>query len=58
MCELILDVHELTAEAVAERSFTKLRRAMLTDPLVNSIGDADNIIKELFEQEKDALPQW
>jgi alpha-galactosidase/6-phospho-beta-glucosidase family protein len=58
MCELILDTHELTAEAVAERSFEKLRRAMLTDPLINSIGDADNIIKELLEQEKDALPKW
>lgn len=58
MCELILDTHELTAEAVAERSFAKLRRAMLTDPLVNSIGDADNIIRELLEQEKDALPAW
>ncbi|SDD03873.1 alpha-galactosidase [Paenibacillus sp. UNCCL117] len=58
MCELILDTHELTAEAIAERSFAKLRRAMLTDPLVNSIGDADRIIKELLEQERDALPAW
>lgn len=58
MCELILDTHALTAEAVAERSFDKLRRAMLTDPLVNSIGDADHIIRELLEQEKDALPKW
>ncbi|MDF2921438.1 MAG: glycoside hydrolase family 4 [Paenibacillaceae bacterium] len=58
MCELILDTHELTAEAVAERSFAKLRRAMLTDPLINSIGDADNIIRELLEQEQDALPKW
>lgn len=58
LSELILDTHELTAEAVAERSFAKLRRAMLTDPLVNSIGDADGIIKDLLEQERDALPRW
>ncbi|WP_213581829.1 glycoside hydrolase family 4 [Paenibacillus sp. J2TS4] len=56
MQELVLDVHELTAEAVVERSFTKLRRAMMTDPLVNSIADADAIIKELLEQERDVLP--
>lgn len=58
LSEVVLDTHELTAEAVAERSFAKLRRAMLTDPLVNSIGDADAIIRELLEQERDALPNW
>jgi len=56
MQELILDTHELTAEAVVERSFVKLRRAMMTDPLVNSIGDADRIIQELLERERDILP--
>lgn len=56
MQELVLDTHELTAEAVVERSITKLRRAMLTDPLVNSIGDADAIIKELLELEKGIIP--
>lgn len=58
MQELVLDTHELTAEAVAERSFVKLRRAMMTDPLVNSIHDADMIIQELLEQEKDILPKY
>lgn len=58
MQELVLDTHELTAEAVVERSFTKLRRAMLTDPLVNSIHDADLIIKELLELEKDIIPPY
>ncbi len=57
MCQLILDVHELTAEAVAERSLGKIRRAMLADPLVNSIGDADAIIKELLEREREMLPK-
>ncbi|PZE20230.1 glycoside hydrolase family 4 [Paenibacillus xerothermodurans] len=58
MQELILDTHELTAEAVVERSFAKLRRAMLTDPLINSIGDADAIIRELLEQERAVLPSY
>lgn len=58
MQELVLDTHELTAEAVVERSFEKLRRAMLTDPLVNSIADADNIIRELMELEKDIIPKY
>ncbi|MEK0314781.1 family 4 glycosyl hydrolase [Cohnella sp. 56] len=53
--ELVLDTHELTAEAVAERSLVKLRRAMMTDPLVNSIHDADMIIQELLELEKEIL---
>jgi alpha-galactosidase/6-phospho-beta-glucosidase family protein len=53
---LALDTHELTAEAVAKCDFGSLRRAMLTDPLVSSIADADAIIRELLEAERDALP--
>ncbi|MGG1515416.1 glycoside hydrolase family 4 [Paenibacillus oryzisoli] len=56
MQELVLDTHELTAEAVVEGSREKLRRAMLTDPLVNSIADADRIIEELLELERDIIP--
>ena len=55
MQEVVLDTHELTAEAVIEGSHEKLRRAMLTDPLVHSIADADQIIKELLELEKDMI---
>ncbi|MEZ4681630.1 MAG: hypothetical protein R2932_46200 [Caldilineaceae bacterium] len=36
---------------------TLLRRAMLTDPLVNSVADADAIIGELIEMERDVLPE-
>ncbi|MGO4108279.1 family 4 glycosyl hydrolase [Paenibacillus sp. YAF4_2] len=57
MQELVLDTHELTAEAVVERSFIKLRRAMMTDQLVSSIHDADMIIKELLEQEQERIPK-
>lgn len=56
MQELVLDVHELTAEAVVRRDFAALRRAMLTDPLVSSIADADRIVEELMEAEKEAIP--
>lgn len=58
MQELVLDTHELTAEAVVERNFLKLRRAMMTDPLINSIHDADMIIKELLEQEREIIPRY
>lgn len=59
MQELVLDTHELTVEAVVEADRMKLRRAMLTDPLVNSIADADQIIEELLGLEKDVIPeQW
>lgn len=54
--QLILDTHELTAEAVVKGDHGLLRRAMLTDPIVNSIGDADAILTELLELEREALP--
>lgn len=59
MQELVLDTHELTVEAAVTCDRRLLRRAMLTDPLTNSIGDADTIIKELLEAEKEVLPpEW
>ena len=30
----------------------------MTDPLVNSIHDADMIIKELLEQEREIIPRY
>lgn len=56
MQEIILDTHELTAEAIVKCDYTLLRRAMMTDPLVTSIADADRILQELLMLEKDALP--
>ncbi|UPO91155.1 hypothetical protein L8T27_027125 (plasmid) [Niallia sp. Man26] len=59
MEELVLDTHEHTAEVVVEGSYNKLRRAMLTDPLVNSIADAEQIIEGLLELERNIIPkQW
>jgi alpha-galactosidase len=54
----ILDTHELTAEAAATGDRALLRRAMLTDPICNNIGDADNCIRDLLEAERDALPDY
>lgn len=54
--EQVLDEHELAVEAAVTCSHTLLRRAMLTSPLVSSIADADAIIRELFEAEREALP--
>jgi alpha-galactosidase/6-phospho-beta-glucosidase family protein len=56
MQEVVLDTHELTAEAVVRCDYGLLRRAMLTDPLVTSIADADAILAGLLDAEKDALP--
>ncbi|MHC4984009.1 MAG: family 4 glycosyl hydrolase [Planctomycetota bacterium] len=53
----VIDAHELTAEAAATGRRDILRRAMLTDPLVSSIADADAIIDELLAAEREALPQ-
>lgn len=56
MQEIVLDTHELTAEAVVRGDYHLLRRAMMTDPLVTSIADADAILAGLLEAERDALP--
>ncbi len=56
MQEVILDTHELTAEAVVKGDYALLRRAMLTDPLTTSIADADAILRELLAAEREALP--
>ena len=55
---LILDIHELTIEAIIRRDRELLVRALAMDPLVNSIATARVVIDELFEREKEALPGW
>ena len=54
--EVVLDTHELTAEAIIKADYSLLRRALITDPLTNSIADADAILRELLAAERDALP--
>ena len=56
MQESVLDTHELTAEAIVKGDYSLLRRALMTDPLTNSIADADAILRELLEAERDILP--
>lgn len=52
----VIGTHELTVEAIVHQDETLLRRAMMTDPIVNSIQDGDAIIEELLKAERDALP--
>jgi len=55
----VLETHELTVEAIVMRDRAILRRAMCLDPIVNSITDADKIIEELLDAEREALPaEW
>ena len=56
LSEQVMDTHELTAEAVVKGDYGLLRRALLVDPLTNSIADADAILKELLAAQRDALP--
>ncbi|MEM7738310.1 MAG: glycoside hydrolase family 4 [Deinococcota bacterium] len=58
MQELILETHELTAEAIFKQDKTLLRRALLIDPLTNSLADTDALIGELLEQEREVLPSY
>lgn len=57
MQDVVLDTHELTAEAVAKGSRDLLRRALLVDPLTLSIADTEALIEELLDAERDAIPQ-
>jgi len=54
----VLDAHELTALAAVTGDRAILRRAMLTDPICNNIGDADECLDEFFKLERDALPAY
>ena len=46
-----------TADAIVKGYYTLLWRAMMIDPLTNSIIDADAILSELLEAEVDILPE-
>ena len=52
----VLDTHELTAEAAVACDRDILLRAMLTDPIINNCGDAEDIVDELLAQQRDILP--
>lgn len=54
----ILDIHELTIEAIMKKDRALLVRALAMDPLVNSIATADTVISELYAAESEALPAW
>lgn len=54
----ILDTHELTALAAVTGDRAILRRAMLTDPLCNNIGDADACLNDFFKAQRDVLPAY
>ena len=56
MTEIVLDTHELTAEAIVKADYALLRRAMMTDPLTNSVADADAILRDLLAAEREPLP--
>ena len=55
---LILDVHELTIEAIARKDRDLLVRALSMDPLVNSIATAKTVLAELYEAQKEVVPEW
>lgn len=54
----VLDTHELTAQAAVTGDRAILRRAMLTDPICNNIGDADACIRDLLNAERSVLPAY
>jgi alpha-galactosidase len=56
LTQQVLETHELTVAAIVNCDRGLLRRAMCLDPIVNTIVDADAIIEELLEAEREALP--
>ena len=55
--QLVLDTHELTAQAAATCDREALLRAFITDPIVSNIEDAKAIIDETLRRQKDILPK-
>jgi alpha-galactosidase len=53
----VLQGHELAVEAAVSGSRAALLQAFLVDPLIASIEDAQNLIAELLDVERDALPE-
>jgi alpha-galactosidase len=53
----VLEEHELAVEAAVGCSRQKLLQALLIDPLIASIEDAQSLIVELLQAERDALPE-
>lgn len=50
-------VHKLIIEAFAEKSRNKLLQAILIDPTVSSYNNAVALIDEMFERQKEILPE-
>ena len=50
------DMHDLRNNP--EQRLDLVRRAMLVDPLANSVADTDALIRDLVEAEQEILPQW
>jgi len=55
---LVLDVHELTIEAIVKQDRSLLVRALGIDPLVNSIATAEAVIDDLYAAQADVLGDW
>lgn len=52
----VLDTHELTAEAAVTCDREILLRALATDPIVNNLVDAEAVMNDLLEAEREELP--
>jgi len=53
----VLDTHELTAKAAAECDRQALLAAMAVDPIVNNLADAENIIAETLDRQREGLAE-
>lgn len=54
----ILEVHEITVEAIVRKDKALLTRALAMDPLINSIATANAVIDELFAIQAPVLGDW
>lgn len=50
-------IHQLVIEAYTEKSKNKLLQAMLLDPTISNYNNAVALIDEMFEREKEILPE-
>lgn len=55
----VIEVQEMTLEAIRTYDRQLLRQALIADPMTVSIEDTDSILADLFEAERDDLPsEW
>ena len=56
-CRTQASIQKLVVEAYGERSKRKLLQALLLDPVVNSVANAERMLENMLEVQQEYLPE-